>query len=85
MCVRSLVCVCVRASMCVALSSNRYTTVSLRGSWYREDGHSEGVGSMPEGGGRHWVPSPTLSLLRSTESTAKHTSILKVSGTSYCT
>ena len=53
--------------MCVPLSYNRYTTVSLRGSWYREDGHSEGVGSMPEGGGRHLAPAPTLSLLRSTE------------------
>ena len=50
------VCVCVCASMCVALSSNRYTTVSLRGSWYGKDGHSEGVGSMPEGEDTGFLP-----------------------------
>ena len=72
--------------MCVALSYNIYTTVSLSGFWYGEDGHSEGVGSMLEGGGRHWAPAPTLSSLRSAEvSAAERTSILKVSGTSYCT
>ena len=60
--------VCLSPCVCVPLSYNRYTTVSLKGSWYGEDGHSEGVGSMPEGGGRHWAPAPTLSLLRSAES-----------------